>query len=385
MLAPSPSAARLAANRRNAQLSTGPRTEAGKERSRGNAVKHGLTGAGIALPVEDEAAVAARFAAVQEELAPRTVLGAVLADQVALMSIRLERSARHEAAAISQRMQDAQHQFDESRRAEANARFATIETDPINARISLLTTPEGIERLVEALLGVMGGLVAPSVVWTAADEARVATYLGPAAPDSAHSRLAALSAAIQGDGTRLDPREFDPIPGAAGRRDWAINQLVLLVDAEVGRLCEHRATLDLAAIERDRLATAELALFDPGPEAALARRYEAAASRTLHRSLSEFRVVEAAAIDAGFLPPRSDLSRPTDHEAPAPPPAVEPAPPDPIAPETPDLHQLRAALGSFGTVAAGRVASAAEPPDDADRRRDRPRLDRIGKRHRRRN
>src|SRR5947208_3643749 len=36
------SEARLAANRRNAQRSTGPRTEEGKQKSRANALKHGL-------------------------------------------------------------------------------------------------------------------------------------------------------------------------------------------------------------------------------------------------------------------------------------------------------------------------------------------------------
>lgn len=44
------SEARLEANRRNAQLSTGPKTEAGKAISRGNALKDGLTGAGVVLP-----------------------------------------------------------------------------------------------------------------------------------------------------------------------------------------------------------------------------------------------------------------------------------------------------------------------------------------------
>ena len=44
-------ARQLAANRRNAEKSTGPRTDEGKAFSRGNAVKHGLAGDGIVLPV----------------------------------------------------------------------------------------------------------------------------------------------------------------------------------------------------------------------------------------------------------------------------------------------------------------------------------------------
>ncbi len=38
------SARQIEANRRNALQSTGPKTEAGKQRSRRNAVRHGLTG-----------------------------------------------------------------------------------------------------------------------------------------------------------------------------------------------------------------------------------------------------------------------------------------------------------------------------------------------------
>src|SRR5579875_3358491 len=48
-----PSEARLRANRRNAQKSTGPKTEAGKHRSALNATRHGILSHVIHLPAEE--------------------------------------------------------------------------------------------------------------------------------------------------------------------------------------------------------------------------------------------------------------------------------------------------------------------------------------------
>jgi hypothetical protein len=48
-------AAQIAANQRNAQLSTGPNSEAGKSASSRNALKTGLTGRTVLLPAEDAA------------------------------------------------------------------------------------------------------------------------------------------------------------------------------------------------------------------------------------------------------------------------------------------------------------------------------------------
>jgi hypothetical protein len=50
------SAAQIAANRANSQLSTGPKTEVGKAKSSHNAVKSGLTGRTILIPTDDVAA-----------------------------------------------------------------------------------------------------------------------------------------------------------------------------------------------------------------------------------------------------------------------------------------------------------------------------------------
>jgi hypothetical protein len=71
----------IEANRRNALKSTGPRTEAGKQVSRGNAVRHGLTAETVIAPLEDaedykafEATVTADYdaqSAVERELVLR--------------------------------------------------------------------------------------------------------------------------------------------------------------------------------------------------------------------------------------------------------------------------------------------------------------------------
>jgi hypothetical protein len=62
------SSRQVAANRRNASKSTGPKTEQGKQRSRSNALRHGLTAETVIDTLEDaqdykafEEAVAADF------------------------------------------------------------------------------------------------------------------------------------------------------------------------------------------------------------------------------------------------------------------------------------------------------------------------------------
>jgi hypothetical protein len=60
----------LAANRANAQLSTGPRTEAGLARSSQNAIKSALTGRTVLLPTDDLEEYAAFLAEYETDLKP---------------------------------------------------------------------------------------------------------------------------------------------------------------------------------------------------------------------------------------------------------------------------------------------------------------------------
>ncbi|MFL6416455.1 MAG: hypothetical protein ACJ74Y_12400 [Bryobacteraceae bacterium] len=64
------SEAQIAANRQNAQASTGPKTEAGKAKSSLNAVKTGLTGRTVLLSSDDAAGYEAHVARFFAEYAP---------------------------------------------------------------------------------------------------------------------------------------------------------------------------------------------------------------------------------------------------------------------------------------------------------------------------
>ena len=85
------SPAQLEANRANAQLSTGPKTEAGRRRSGMNAFKHGITGKiHIATP-EESAAFEAHCRSYVEALAPVGKLEDELALEIAEDKWRLKR------------------------------------------------------------------------------------------------------------------------------------------------------------------------------------------------------------------------------------------------------------------------------------------------------
>ncbi len=100
----------LAANRRNAQMSTGPKTEEGKETSRLNAVKHGLTAEAIVMPGEIPEAFEALKAELIDEIAPQTAVEGSFVDHLAGLLWRLKRVPTFEAALLeAQRLDILRH------------------------------------------------------------------------------------------------------------------------------------------------------------------------------------------------------------------------------------------------------------------------------------
>jgi len=95
---------RAAANRRNAQLSTGPRTEEGKSRSRHNALKHGILTSDLLITqgvgAEDPAEFDELLSSLSRDLEPVGALEEILVEKIAKCCWRERRAHRCEAGLI---------------------------------------------------------------------------------------------------------------------------------------------------------------------------------------------------------------------------------------------------------------------------------------------
>jgi len=342
------SPARLAANRANAQMSTGPRTPEGKERSRGNAFKHGMAGEGIALPAEDQAEVSRVFAGLRQELGPEGEVAEALVRRVALLTIRLDRCVLNDSATLSTRVRSAESDFDEARHDEVDRLMAGLPDDPATAVRKLRRMPEGVDRMVAAWLALRADVACAAEDRWGAEHRRMAENLAGRRPgDIGTSRVEALARAIRGDFTHLGPLE-GPGRDDRARSAWARDRMAELIDAEVEWLSAHRATLDLAAIAADRAGAPARVLFDLSKEGQLARRYEAEAERGLYRALREIR--QQARADDG-------------------PPASRPKPPEPgpVA-----IAQAEILASYRGAASAGLLTPLPPPNRPARSPRDRP-------------
>ena len=109
-MAPEISDKQLAANRRNATRSTGPRTPEGKARVKWNALKHGLLARSVVVPLkggpENRRQFRALLEQLHEELQPVGMIEEMLVEQIAVAYWRRRRALRAEAGEITDKVSD---------------------------------------------------------------------------------------------------------------------------------------------------------------------------------------------------------------------------------------------------------------------------------------
>jgi hypothetical protein len=103
--------AQLAANRQNAQLSTGPKTPEGKAASSQNALTHGLYASAPLLPSENPSDFQALLQSLHHELHPAGPLQSQLVHRIASLLWKLRRVAPAESHYINRCIAERHHQL----------------------------------------------------------------------------------------------------------------------------------------------------------------------------------------------------------------------------------------------------------------------------------
>ena len=99
----------IEANRRNAALSTGPRTEDGKAASRGNAMKHGVLSSVVVAQGEDRDAFDTLCQGLFSEFQPQTMVEIALVEKLAVLFWRGRRLVETERRIIDAKREDVEN------------------------------------------------------------------------------------------------------------------------------------------------------------------------------------------------------------------------------------------------------------------------------------
>jgi hypothetical protein len=260
------SEARIAANRRNAARSTGPKTQEGKERSRANALKHGLCASIVVA--EDAKIVQQRASDWFDALKPQSEFQSWLVDEVTIISLRIDRCERMERRARDVKAMRAELCWEDDRRLDAVRLGGLLAKRPDEVVEELRRTPQGCEWLMTR--------------W--AMLAHTADVKGTWTPDQTRLAFDLL-------GTPVEFREGIR-PGASldldGRLIESADDLAAVARREIDVLKGRRELIEGLDEANQALAAADLS--DEGdPELRRLRRYESTLHRRLRWCLSQFR------------------------------------------------------------------------------------------------
>ncbi len=316
---------------------TGPKTAAGKARSRANAVKHGLRCRVVEPPGPSERqAISARMAAWERSFQPANEAEQWLVAFAAAESVRLDRCREREIVALDESVAAAERDWLRKRRAWARRVGSRLEDRPAKAHARLTRSAFGCDWLFARWDELAADLEVHGGYWSQDDLFRALRLLGldPARIPPHDPRVGRLYRLLLAAQPAADPNAVDAffekdttgldvdarkaeVRRLLGSRREARLDLLAFVRDEQQRLRELRHDLwtrvEIPALEAacDRART-----FDASPEAQLARRYEASHALSLHRALN------------GFFRTRREAERLTESDAPpsASPALAEPAP-----------------------------------------------------------
>jgi hypothetical protein len=321
------SAARAEASRANGRLSRGPTTPEGKDRSRRNGCKDGLTGKGIVLPPDAAAEVQRREDEFARTFRPTDEVERALVRQMALGAWRGEELARriirHDARTNAARFAN----WAEDEQLAAAEIGRRLHDDPEGTVDRLLLSAAGCEWLIDRWTLLGNGLTTddggPGCAWTDANLALALDLLG---------RSAELR--------HLDPRtkrlERLHAQARAGS-DEAVAGLREIVAEEIAAL-ERRSEEVWEGVEEPRLQDWRSGVeIDLGPDGTRLHRYEAAANRLFRSAWTR---LERLREERGepFIPPceRGSAAEPAARPGPPAEPVSKPVPPAParVRPES---------------------------------------------------
>jgi len=237
------------ANRRNAQKSTGPKTPEGKERSRGNALVHGLSGSGVVLSPEDHDEVAERLESWRPSYRPETPRGEWYFRQLVVNSVRVDRCQRDEVVQLQYLSRRASGCWDDDRRVEAESLAAGLSAKPALTAAKLRLTKHGALWLLDRWRGLAEAAEQSGGEWTETQESLAFDLLG------AH-------------------------PDRRSRAPWSAPDAPLTFARRAADGLERLIDLSLDGLDQFAREAAGFGLpVEPSKALALARRYESASLR----------------------------------------------------------------------------------------------------------
>ncbi|WZO97010.1 hypothetical protein EP7_004023 [Isosphaeraceae bacterium EP7] len=267
---------RIDANRRNAQKSTGPRTEEGKAQSRRNSLIHGLAGDGVVVPQRETEAARERAEQWNSSLRPTNAFEVGLVETIAIESVRIDRCRIEERLARDLRGREAGACWADLRKSEAARLGRTLAEQPEEIAPKLASTSAGCDWLIARWVG-LGKRLDKCGAWSESQAGLALDLLGVAA----------------------DMRELDnPLDVPEGVEP--LSHLREIVGDELEALLDRKEeALDSVDDERREATTLGLIAADD-PTLILLRRYETASFRRMRWALDLMRRGKAKSDDHGF-------------------------------------------------------------------------------------